>query len=205
MTPRKKQHIQLPRHVPSRSLARSLHRSNQEIDARCMTGDNGPARSTLPSIGEDTFAIPCLLQHGVGVLLQEVRPRLRPLVPVQRGETADIRALEHGALLVQRVPNRLGEDASVGQLGHRGGGELRGVLDEAAVALCLGEFGEAREDDALVVGPGCVSFVFAGRLVDAVVDQVVAVDHTALVDPVPLDLGEVLVVGFLSGRDAVGE
>lgn len=170
-----------------------------------MTGNNGPARSTLPPIGEDAVAILRFLQQGVGVLLHEVRPRLRPLVPVQRRETTDIRALEHGALLVQWVSNRLGQDACVAQLGHRGGGELRGVLDEPAIALCFGELGEARENDALVVGPGCVSFVFAGRFVDAVVDQHVAVDQAAFPDPVPLHLGKVLVMGFFSGRDAVGE
>ena len=159
----------------------------------------------MPPVDEDAVAVPRLLQQGVCVLLEEIRSRLPPLVPVQRRETADIRALEHGGLFVQRVPNRLGEDACIAQLGHRRGGEFRGVLDEPSVALRFGEFGEAREDDALVVGPGCVSFVFAGGFVDAVVDQHVAVDQAAIPDPVPLHLGEVSVVGFLSGRDAVGE
>src|SRR5690242_8816068 len=103
-----------------------------------MARRTGALGTALPAIPDDTLAIPSAREGRIGVLLEEVGVRLLALVLIERGQPSDVGAFEHGALLVQRVVDGLGQDAVVAQSLHGGFGEFLGVGNEATVAFCFG-------------------------------------------------------------------
>lgn len=90
----------------------------------------------------------------------------------------------------------------IGQLLDGSLGDFGRAREVALVAGGAGQLGQAAEDDALVVGPGDAVVVVAA-VVEAVVDEVLGVDHAAVLEPLPLVLGDLEVL--LVAGDAVGE
>src|SRR5579875_226575 len=94
---------------------------------------------------------------------------------IKIGEIADEDALELASVgAAVRLAWLVQDAAGVSEdgAGDGGGSDFVGCGEQRAVVTCLIEFGQAAEDDALIVGPGGLAVV-AAVCVEAIVDEMV--------------------------------
>lgn len=162
----------------------------------------GPGRAKL------VLAIAVVVPDGLGVAEDEVSEVAAWCQLIEISQVADEGTLELLAVCaavagLELALVSLDEDAvGVGQGVDGGVGNGRSSGEERPVSGGLVELAEAAEDHTLVVRP-CGQAIVLAVGVESVVDEVVGVDHAAVLKELPLSIGNVEVRGV--GRHTVGE
>lgn len=168
-----------------------------------MRAGRGLHVGPVPGDAELVGVAPVLGPDGVGVGEDEAPDGLARARVLQVPEVAHEDALELGAVGAAVGLAALEQHAVLGQVRDGGRGDGVGLVEERRVARGLGELHQPAQHHPLVVRPRLHPVVLA-LLCQPVVDQVLVVDHPAVLEPVPLRLGDVRVVVFLGGHP-VGE
>jgi hypothetical protein len=139
-----------------------------------------------------------LVPHCLSVALEEVLVHRTPGCLLELVQIASEDALELVAIAAEIGFVWIVQDTIlVDHCADCAVGDALCVKEELAVVRCFAEFNQASENDTLVVGPHFLFVVLAGFDIEAVVYDVVLVDHAASLEPVPLACGPVGVVGLV--------
>ncbi len=166
------------------------HRADQHVHGRAVRPRRGIYVGAGPGDPELVRVVPVVVPDRVRVLEDEVPDGLGGPRLLQVPQVPHEDALELGPVVAAVRLAPLEQHAVLGQVRDGGGGDIHRLVEERGVARGLGQLDEAAEDDALVVGPGLHPVVLA-VVGEPVVDQVVSVDQPAVLEPIPLRIGDV--------------